>query len=225
MERALAALANALFPRFCVACRREGALLCRACDEAWHPQATLPLSEGELEGERIVTSLLRYADPIARQLLTAWKYQYDMTAWETLRRKMAPELPQLHLRSSVRGMQAIVPVPLSTKRRCERGFDQAEAIADWLSSGIHLPVARLLKRKLTFGHQADRSITERTEAMARSPFVASLPLSEGELVGEYPTRILLVDDVWTTGATMRAAAAPLINAGYTVHFFTLAKGS
>lgn len=228
MARVLAAWCAAVFPRFCVGCDSEGSLLCRACDGAWHPQPSFPLLSKEGLGE--VWSLARYADPVARSLLTAWKYHYDESAWQTLRRKLAPELPLLHLRTSVAGIDAIVPVPLSNKRRNERGFDQADAIATWLSSGIHLPVRHLLRRKLTFGHQADRTTNERSAAMAKSPFALRRlerprAQSREELRDLMPRRVLMVDDVWTTGATMHAAALPLHKLGIETHFFSLLKSS
>lgn len=227
MGRVLTVLAEAVFPRFCVSCKREGGLLCRDCDAVWHPLASFPLLTKSLsrdhrgKGAGEVFSFLHYADPVARQLITAWKYQYDASSWQTLQRKLAPLLPQLHLRTSVAGIEAIVPVPLGRKRRCERGFDQAEEIARWLSLGIHLPVLPMLQRQLTFGHQADRTTNERQDAMANSPFRLLPKLIGG---GPIPRRVLLVDDVWTTGATMLAAAAPLNELGIETHFFAVAKG-
>lgn len=115
---------------------------------------------------------------------------------------------------------AIVPVPLSRERRAERGFDQAEIIATWLSRATKIPVVHMLERKFTTGHQAERSTNDRKVAMAMSPFV----IAAGGACPA-PTAILLVDDVWTTGATMHAAIRTLNTAGvHGVQCYTLLKG-
>lgn len=196
---------NAVFPRFCVGCGAEGGLLCSACGAAWHPVRP---------NDDHVWSLLHYADPLARQLITAWKYQLDRSAFPLLTRRLASELPLLKLRTIIAGTQAIVPVPLDYRRKAWRGFDQSEEIARWLSTALRIPFAPVLRRSISFGHQADRSTDDRQKAMARSPFSV--------VSASIPERILLVDDVWTTGATMHAAESALPRCR--AHFFTLAKG-
>lgn len=213
---------SAVFPRFCVACNREGVLLCRTCDEAWTP--TRPATSFENDaGEhdiRDVFALLPYADPIARELITSWKYQFDASAWQILQRRLAPQGASFALTLGMRRVEAIVPLPLTNKRRCERGFDQAVEIARWLGHIAGVPVLPLLARRHRAGHQADRTVDERQSAMANSPFV--IPTNaEGSL----PKCILLVDDVWTTGATMDAGARTLKAVGVEEVFgFALAKG-
>lgn len=209
---------DALFPRFCVACSREGALLCQTCQASWAPR---PIEENILADRDVygIWSVLPYADPVARQLITAWKYRYDTSSWEILRRKLAPSFSTFGLTLGLRHIEAIVPLPLSRKRRCERGFDQADEIAKWLSRLTGVPTRPLLVRRHRDGHQAERSVDERQKAMLASPF--AVPLTPN-----IPRRVLLVDDVWTTGATMDAGARTLKLAGVEeVHGFSLAKGS
>lgn len=205
---------DAMFPRFCVGCGSEGTLLCRTCDEAWQP--SLPLLSREGQGEVEPWSLVQYADPIARQLICAWKYQGDVSAWEILRRRFGPRLSLVSLQAALAGVQAVVPVSLHYRRRAERGFDQANEIAQWLATQLKIPVVHLLQRRATVGHQAERSDAERIAAMATTPFVCRQ--------ADVPKRVLLVDDVWTTGATMQAAAKEFTQKGSEVRFFTLAKG-
>lgn len=206
--RATTLLWDALFPRFCVGCGREGRALCRTCHETWAPDG----------GGGEVWFLAHYADPVARGLLTTWKYHFDETAWATLSQRLQPALALLHLRAAMADIDAIVPVPLSRERRAERGFDQAAVIAQWLAAGIHRPVLHLLERRFTAGHQAERSTSDRKRAMATSPFAVRKGV-------QLPQRILLVDDVWTTGATMQAAARVLSLDGVThIQPMTVLKG-
>jgi predicted amidophosphoribosyltransferase len=94
-------------------------------------------------------------------------------------------------------------VPLSRRRRAERGFDQARALARAVGPRIGLEPVALLRRTADAGHQARRGGYERRLAM-RGLFVAT---------SRPAARVLLVDDVLTTGATAAACAEALLAAG------------
>jgi ComF family protein len=98
---------------------------------------------------------------------------------------------------------AIVPVPLYWRRRIERGFNQAELLARQLSGSTGLPVVRVLRRVRATSTQAGLSNTSRRRNVAaafRSRSVAG-------------KRLLLIDDVMTTGSTAAACATALKRAG------------
>lgn len=199
----------AVFPRFCVICGAEGSLLCRACQLSWE-HAPPSAGEGHL-------AIFAYANPTVRQLICAWKYDYDLSAFEILMAETKELWPELKAEFQKLGVQAIAPLPLSPKRLRERGFNQARMLSEHLGRELDLPVLDLLARTHRSGHQAERSDAERLIAMQASPFI----LASGVSV---PPRVLLVDDVWTTGATLRAAKQVLESTGNCQVFtFTLAK--
>lgn len=106
-------------------------------------------------------------------------------------------------------------VPLARRRRAERGYDQARALAHALAPLLGLPDRALLRRKSSTGAQARRPGTERRSAMAG----AFTPISSVTSM-----RVLLVDDVLTTGATAADCARALVEAGARrVHVVTAAR--
>ena len=98
---------------------------------------------------------------------------------------------------------AITWVPLARRRRAERGYDQARALAVAVARLRGVPAVRLLRRRVATGPQARRSGDERRSAM-RGAF---------EPTREAPVDVVLVDDVLTTGATAAACAEALLTAG------------
>ena len=100
---------------------------------------------------------------------------------------------------------AVTWVPLAPRRRAERGFDQARVLARALARRLALPAPAYLRRTKATGPQARRSRAERLEAMVD----AFRPVPRRGV----PARVLLVDDVLTTGATAAACAGALRDAG------------
>ncbi|MFN0279047.1 MAG: double zinc ribbon domain-containing protein [Pyrinomonadaceae bacterium] len=113
----------------------------------------------------------------------------------------------------------IVPIPLSARRRIERGFNQAEIIAGALSRSTGIPVdAHSLARKVhTPIHRVGMDQKAR-ELSVKNAFKAARPkLIDGK-------NILLVDDVLTSGATASSCAKALKKSGAVkVNVFTLAR--
>jgi predicted amidophosphoribosyltransferase len=92
--------------------------------------------------------------------------------------------------------------PTTPARRRERGFDHAELLAKAVARRLHKPARRLLRR-LPGPAQTGRSLEERRRA----------PALEATGRAPLPRRVLLVDDVVTTGATVSAAARALRGVG------------
>lgn len=92
----------------------------------------------------------------------------------------------------------LVPIPLSPSRLAERGFNQAEAIASLLPLPIISPLRRIDDEK-----QSKK--TRRERFVGRKFFLA-----EGSVAGK---RMVIVDDIYTTGATVHEAAKLLYDAG------------
>lgn len=113
--------------------------------------------------------------------------------------------------------EALIPVPVHEKKYRERGYNQAEEIANRLSIYLGIPVdSTLLVRKENTKAQKTLSETQRFENLLRA-FDATRP-------SPYRT-VILVDDIYTTGSTAECCTRALMKAGAeTVYFMALAIG-
>ena len=103
------------------------------------------------------------------------------------------------------GAEMIVPVPMYPARKRERGYNQAEVLADVIGRELDLPVEKHLLFKTEDTRQQKSLSAEERRRNLRHAFQAGR--------GAKGRRILLVDDIYTTGATLDAAAAALRRAG------------
>ncbi|MBK7707962.1 MAG: ComF family protein [Acidobacteria bacterium] len=113
----------------------------------------------------------------------------------------------------------VVPIPLSRKRRIERGFNQAEILADIIvkHTGIRLDVASLARVRHTPMHRAAMDSRARELTVERAFAVTRPKLIEGRA-------ILLIDDVFTSGATVSTCAKALKqNGARKVNVLTIAR--
>jgi ComF family protein len=102
----------------------------------------------------------------------------------------------------------VIPVPLHRLRERNRGFNQATIIAESIASNFHLRLdgRSLVRVKDTERHRAGMDVVDRWRSVAGAFEVVRPRLIEGAAV-------LLVDDVYTTGSTVSAAAGVLARAG------------
>lgn len=103
------------------------------------------------------------------------------------------------------GVDALVPVPLTRMRRFRRGYNQAERLAQGMSEVTGLPVVNLIKRTKNRTPQSRLSGEVRLKN-AEGIYRATIP------EGWRGKRLVLVDDVMTTGATLSSCAQALQNA-------------
>jgi competence protein ComFC len=112
----------------------------------------------------------------------------------------------------------VIPVPLHRARKRERGFNQSEILAEGVSRVIDVPVSKdILKRKRNTKDQTHLNVQQRKENV-EGAFAVIHP---DKIIGK---RVILVDDVMTTGVTLNECAKMLLQAGAKVIFaVTLAK--
>ncbi len=138
---------------------------------------------------------------VLRELIHLYKYGRIRTLAQPLSRLLSLALPRDE------AFDAIAPVPLHWLRRWHRGFNQSELLAREIAARTGLPVVRALRRTRATSPQAGLSRTRRRLNVASAFFPAR---HAGRLTGK---RVLLVDDVMTTGSTAAACAFALKRAG------------
>jgi ComF family protein len=114
---------------------------------------------------------------------------------------------------------AVVPVPLHWRRQWDRGFNQAELLARYIARRRGIPVLQALRRKRATETQAGLASAGRRRNVAGAFVLRSRPGARLE-----GGKILLIDDVMTTGATASACASALKRGGaLSVSLLTLAR--
>lgn len=183
-----------IFPPLCRLCGNPGLPewdLCLLCHRAL-PGRPSP----KLFGEGLVWAGFEYGDPVDG-MIRHFKFQAQLGAGRLLARLCEPAFAESR-------PMALVPVPLHVRRLRQRGFNQSLEIARYWGRRRGLPVlpAALVRHRETAVQSALTS-AER-EPNVQGAFRAMMPL---------PAHVALVDDVFTTGATCRAAREALHAAG------------
>lgn len=239
MRRLFEGLLSFVYPEVCQLCEGNPAgprmgFVCEAC-QARLERVTAPFCERcglPFEGEitpAFECSNCRTLDlhfTSARSMILAkgagldiiHRYKYHRALWfeplflSLIQQMAAPEITPA-------SWDAIVPVPLHPLKQREREFNQAERLSDLLSQATRLPRLHgtLTRRKAT-ETQTQLSRKERARNVA-SAFAPNLPLPSN------CTRLILFDDVFTTGATTSECAKVLHSMGAKkVGVWTLARG-
>ena len=200
-----------LLPQRCVVCSVQGVQVCERC-RAGLPRIGAPLCErcgaptawpvarcAECSGRRLAFGSARAAvpyDDAVRALVREWK--------ERGLRRLALLAADLVAGTVERPDGAtLVPVPADRDRSLKRGHEPATQLARELGRRWELPVERLLRRTRAGQRQRGLSQADR-RANVRGAFAAARQIQ---------TRIVLIDDVYTTGSTANAAASALRKGG------------
>ena len=152
---------------------------------------------------------------IVRQIIHEFKYGRQIYLRHLVGRWLNSALDDERLRQS--HFDVIVPVPLHPTRRRERGFNQASLLAELLSAQTSIPAKPLLERTRYTTTQTALDRSERMENLHN----AFRLRKNADVRG---LRVLLVDDVLTTGSTLNECARILKRAGaFSVHAATAAR--
>jgi predicted amidophosphoribosyltransferase len=244
---ALDGLLDLVFPRRCVVCRRPGGWLCEQCAadlrplpddrcrrcgaplrragraarpaRPGHPDPRMPACR-ECAGRYLAFSSASaafcYEGP-ARALVTACKFRALRALADELAVRAAPAFAPVAARA---GAGAVVTsVPAHRDHRLDRGFDLAESLARRLAAEAGLTYAPLLRRVRHGSRQSGLDKASRAANVHHA-----FALGEDSLrVGTTLKRVIIIDDVYTTGETLNQCAEALAHAALDPRVFTFAR--
>ncbi|NQU83684.1 MAG: ComF family protein [Parcubacteria group bacterium] len=210
---------DTIFPVFCLSCKKEGVWLCQEC-EMLVPLAnsqSCPSCNGQTMGGEVcercaqkshlkkLLSFGFYHNPVLRGLITNLKYNNAEELSAQAERFILRFLNKKSFRLDNNAL--IISVPLHKKRLWHRGFNQADIVAKVVSSYFNLKIKNdIIKRKEKTDEQTKISNEDRLINVKK----AFACVNHKEIQGR---SIILVDDVYTTGATMQECARVLLEAG------------
>ncbi len=194
-----------LYPKFCFSCGREGSYLCEDC------QSILRISnlhqQYQTQNLKDLYFALPYQDLLIKNLVQKFKYEpFVKELSKTLVSLIIIHFQLLDNKPDFSNF-TLIPVPLEKKRLKWRGFNQAEELAKEISIFLKIPLIKdiLVKTRGTLP-QTELSEESRKENI-KGVFLCK---NSNQIKGK---KILLVDDVYTTGATMEECAKVLKEAG------------
>lgn len=225
-------LLDILLPPLCAACKHEGFFICANCRNLLITQSyfVCPVCErrdpeGRLDQTcrketgltRFLGAPLSYKDERVRKIIHAFKYQHATALTEPLAKIMIEFLQPAPWRAR---QVVLAPIPMANFKERERGFNQAAEIAKLVAAHYKLGFQeRLLVKIKNTGNQAGIKNKEvRIKNVERAFTCAEPDIVRGRIV-------ILLDDVYTTGSTMRECARVLRKAGAReVWGMTVARG-
>lgn len=221
-----------IYPRRCVHCRRWGDYLCEGCYEqipllaeqfcpACGKSSVLGWSDHGCRKRSLLNqhvSLCWYRG-VMRTLINQFKFPPRLVGLGGVFSRLIKQGLDWDLAALWEGY-VVVPVPLHSQRLRERGFNQSEVIAQLLAEWIGVPMQNNLLERVqtrlpqsTLDHRARRRNVRGVFGLVNAPRLL------------LPQKIILVDDVYTTGSTLNECARILKQEGVgTVCAFTLARG-
>jgi predicted amidophosphoribosyltransferase len=182
-----------IFETRCAGCDRPGAPICRTCRFALLARPPADRAHG-------VIAALPFSGR-ARDVILGFKYRNRRQVGRHLGGLIVNRLAEL---GAYHDIDLVTWAPTGAGRRSARGFDQGEIIARTVARQLGVPCRRMLERR---GAEQPQTGLRRTERLAGPDFVA-----RPDLAGR---TVLVVDDVVTTGATLRAAGEALREQGAT----------
>ncbi len=207
---------NLLFPKECLGCQREGIWLCESCFKSLDFLFTNYLKSPSRFLDKIFAAG-SYDNSLLKSAIFCLKYHYvqelavDLSRYLINYLKKVPEYPFNNF--------VLIPVPLHSKRLRERGFNQAGLLAQEASPFLKLPLGLdfLIRRRYT-KPQVDLKGEARVKNVADAFYCLKPEAVKGK-------KIILVDDVLTTGSTLSECARVLKESGAKeVYGLALAKG-
>ena len=202
-----------LFPSRCAGCLRVDTPWCDSCQTQLD---ALPFPPQQPFARQRFAALAASGPHtgLLRQALLALKYGNAQQLAEPLGARLAELLALLAWQ-----VDLLLPVPLHPERERERGYNQAQLLADALGARLGIPLQPAALRRVVATRAQVGLDQQQRRRNVHAAFAADSRLVHGQ-------HLLLVDDVYTTGATLEACAQALQDSGaLSIHGLTLTRAT
>jgi len=184
-----------LFPINCLECNQEGKFICSSCFEK------IPVNEKDVRFNKdsdldklIIAS--NYSYPLIKEVIHRYKYDFVKELANPLGQLMVKKLNQENIKDSI-----LIPIPLHLKRLRWRGFNQADLLAQQINKELNIPINNdlLIRTKHTLPQAKIENAQERQQNIKQAFGLKNMISLENKI-------IILIDDISTTGATLKECA-------------------
>ncbi|MFA6410881.1 MAG: ComF family protein [Candidatus Buchananbacteria bacterium] len=207
MSKIIKFFLDLIFPVYCLGCKKEGDWVCADCFLELKINLDWPSQFGKSEFLSGVWAVSSRDQTLLHKILHNFKYNFVVDLGPILGDLAVKFLQTEKNKNPNLYFDFVVAVPLSKKRKLWRGFNQAEIIAKSISQKFNWPQNQaLVYRQYHTRPQVGLNAKDR-QLNVKGIFSAKDP---GLLIGK---KILLIDDVFTTGATMNECAKVLKKLG------------
>jgi ComF family protein len=192
------------FPKKCLGCSKSDTYLCSDCFDKIEIVEYIK-HEQDIHLDKIIFAT-SYTNPLVRELIKSYKYRFAQELAEPLSQLLIKVLKTFNLDTQIQN-SIIVPVPLHKYRLRNRGFNQAELLAEKVAKYFNLPMdTNILKRVIYTEPQANlKDKTKKRLDNIQNAF--AINPENKDLIRD--KIVILVDDVITTGGTLTEAAKVL----------------
>jgi ComF family protein len=221
-----------IFPIHCLGCGQEGNFVCLACFEKlpFNKKPPFRFNHSALTGLLVAS---HYENPLIKKMIHRYKYDFIKGLAEPLGLLMVKKLL-----ANLRSDSLLIPIPLHSKRLRWRGFNQTELLAQQISQKLNIPIANniLIRTKHTLPqvkiktpHQRKQNIKQAFELRTPKRLVLKMmslaeqgrhfqdnasgfkqDTASGQRLLDFSNKtLILIDDISTTGATLKEAAKTL----------------
>ena len=196
---------------FCKDCQKEITFnnknICQHCGTQIECEGVCPICQSSKKVYEIARAPFLYEGHI-KNLIHSFKYDNAKFLFEPLAKYMIEEYRKNNYKADL-----IVPIPLNKDRLKERGYNQAKLLAEEIGKQMNIPVCECLERIKATPSQVNLTFKERQKNVENAFRIKDKAYLR--------KRILLIDDVYTSGATIKEACNTLKGAGK-IYVLTLA---
>jgi competence protein ComFC len=216
ISKSLNIIADIIYPKYCFGCKRIGSYLCKFCMQQISKLATrscivchkvnisgltCPKCKTNFTPDRLLCAF-PYQNKVISDMIITGKYYFIPEVFVILGAMIAEALFNLTDHNEISDF-VVCALPLHSSRLKWRGFNQAEVAARIFAQGLSLPYSNLLIRNKKTKTQKDLKALERKDNMLNAFTCPKV----------VPSKIIIIDDVTTTGQTFLEATKALKSAG------------